>query len=363
MRRCSDRCRMPRLFSRLGARSITPSGRIRAWAGSRQRPTLLAWRHRIRNGTWRVKHIIGRVGYRTGIHLGDGLIEGLKLGNGIRELRTRAPGADNDDSARPIFILAAGWRSGSTVLQRLVISSGTTMIWGEPYAPAGLFPAMCMSLTRFRPGWPNESDFQGCLDAGELQRSWIANMYPPISSLRNAHRAFLCELFEAPAHEAGYSRWGIKEVRLDFDYASYLHWLFPRAKFLFLCRNPYHAYRSYRSFLVKGRVWYKSWPDEPIRTPEQFGAHWSALTRSFLAGVDTVSGRFIRYEELHPDSMGLASLEEFLQLRLNVEVLKKRLSGSSAVTNAGVLPFAEQELLARVVEPLASGMGYRPTPA
>ena len=76
-----------------------------------------------------------------------------------------------------------------------------------------------------------------------------------------------------------------------------------------------------------------------------------------------MSGRFIRYEELHPDSMGLASLEEFLQLRLNVEVLKKRLSGSSAVTNAGVLPFAEQELLAQVVEPLASGMGYRPTPA
>jgi hypothetical protein len=326
------------------------------------RPRLLALRRRVRNGTWRVKLIIRQVRNRTGIHLGDGLIEGLTLGNGIRELRTRAPAADNDDSGGPIFILAAGWRSGSTLLQRLVISSGTTLIWGEPYAPAGLFPAICMPLTRFRPRWPNESDFRGCLDARELQRSWIANMYPPISSLRNAHRAFLSELFEAPAHEAGYSRWGIKEVRLDFDYASYLHWLFPRAKFLFLCRNPYHAYRSYRSFLVKGLVWYKSWPDEPIRTPEQFGAHWSALTRSFLAGVDTVPGRFIRYEELHPESMDLVSLEEFLQLHVNVEVLKKRLSDASGVTNAGVLPFAEQKLLAHVVEPLASDMGYRPDP-
>ena len=36
-----------------------------------------------------------------------------------------------NDSYSPIFIFTTGWRTGSTLLQRLITSSGETLIWGE----------------------------------------------------------------------------------------------------------------------------------------------------------------------------------------------------------------------------------------
>ena len=86
--------------------------------------------------------------------------------------------------------------------------------------------------------------------------------------------------------QRGFDRWGVKEVRWDVEMASYLRWLFPDARFVFLVRNPFDAYRSYRQWDWYDNwpfhTWYDRWPSEPIDSPESFGSHWRRLAGGFL---------------------------------------------------------------------------------
>ena len=51
-----------------------------------------------------------------------------------------------DDATSPIFLFSAGWRSGSTLLQRLVMSDKQVLIWGEPYDECGPVQAMAQTM-------------------------------------------------------------------------------------------------------------------------------------------------------------------------------------------------------------------------
>ena len=50
----------------------------------------------------------------------------------------------------PIFVFAAGWRSGSTFLQRLLLPH--CFVWGEPYGRTGMIEAMANSVGAFIDG-------------------------------------------------------------------------------------------------------------------------------------------------------------------------------------------------------------------
>lgn len=174
------------------------------------------------------------------------------------------PNVKSSCLSEPIFILSAGWRSGSTLLQRLLMSSNEIIIWGEPYGHSGVIDYLSSSLKAITNNYPDTSWFiNEMLDdkqpVSSLSEKWIANLYPEIENLIAAHAAFFIQLFEIPVINRGVSRWGIKEVRLSIDHAIYLNWLFPRAKFIFLYRNPYHCYASYRGF-----YWYNQYPSDPI---------------------------------------------------------------------------------------------------
>ena len=70
----------------------------------------------------------------------------------MRQLQALCPPpADPADDA-PIFLLSAGWRSGSTMLQRLLMSDPGVLIWGEPYDECGLVQALAGCAKAFRPG-------------------------------------------------------------------------------------------------------------------------------------------------------------------------------------------------------------------
>ncbi len=56
----------------------------------------------------------------------------LSIESGIRAIRRRWPEITNDCDEHPVFILSAGWRSGSTMLQRMLMRE--CFIWGEPLA-------------------------------------------------------------------------------------------------------------------------------------------------------------------------------------------------------------------------------------
>lgn len=279
----------------------------------------------------------------------------------VETLRARSVLPPADDS--PIFILGSGWRSGSTLVQRLVASGGQCLVWGEPYDRCDLIRRMAESTLPFATSWPpdgylaSSTSFEG--EGPEYWTRWIANLYPGLSELVEAHREFYRRLFASPARSAGYARWGLKEVRLSGHEALYLKWLFPEAKFIYVIRSPLNAYASYRP----KRSWYDKWPHDLVSTPKAFGRMWHRLTSSFLETSEEVDALLVFYESLCSGSSDeVRKVGRFLDLELDPDVLGNRVGSSkSARGYRSDLPHVERRLLNAAVQPLASELGYEMT--
>lgn len=214
----------------------------------------------------------------------------------VATIKHRWPEAAPDqDDQQPVFVLAAGWRSGSTLLQRMLFPR--VFMWGEPYGHAGPIMGLAETIRAFTPRYPEPHFLHAGRRPEQLSQQFIANLFPSVSDLRAAHRAWFLTMFEQPARAAGIDRWGLKEVRLSIDHAHYLKWLFPRAKFLFLHRNPYDAFRSFAARRDAGWKWFRRWPDEPITT-SLFARHWREMAGGFAKRHAEVGGLVVRYDEL-----------------------------------------------------------------
>jgi hypothetical protein len=130
------------------------------------------------------------------------------------------------------------------------------LIWGEPLGQAGLIERLADPLRTVSDRWPEPHFVYRGQRIETLQEKFVANLYPPPQHWLAAHLAWFDALFAQPARAAGKPRWGLKEVRLSADHAAYLRWLYPRAKFIFLIRNPYAAFRSFAARRDKGWQWY-----------------------------------------------------------------------------------------------------------
>lgn len=278
---------------------------------------------------------------------------------GLAALRIRWPQLRSPNLSAPVFILSAGWRSGSTYLQRWVMTDPHTLIWGEPYGNAGLIPSLAGQVKAFTQDWPFDEFFSDRQShCGDLSQTWIANLYPALTDFMNAHIGYFEKLFLEPALASGKDRWGLKEVRLGVDHARYLQWLFPNAKFLFLYRNPYHAFSSYRRW----RNWYKAWPTEPVFTAAQFGALWKELATDFIENHRKLGGLLLRYEELSTQATK-SRLEDYLGFPLGETSSLKHVRGVGAndlpPRHAHWIPKLEKLLLKRQIGPLSMELGYQ----
>ena len=274
---------------------------------------------------------------------------------GVRELQALCPADPTDDPESPIFLLSAGWRSGSTMLQRLLMSDPGVLIWGEPYDECGLIQAMADSAKAFRPGWPPKDYFYDGTPPDQLTGEWIANLFPGLEDWRRGQRALFDTMFAQPARRAGAKRWGIKEVRLTSEHALYLRWLYPRAKFLLLIRNPLDAWRSYRSY---GASWYDTFPDRPVFTPAHFGRHWQTLTAGFLRDAEALDAILVKYEDLVGGGFALDALDRNLDIRIDRSVLGRKVAGADGGAARVELGCLERWLLRREVAPLSARLGY-----
>jgi hypothetical protein len=283
----------------------------------------------------------------------------INIQSGLCAIRTHWPDLRSSNQSAPIFVFSAGWRSGSTFLQRWLLTGEKIMVWGEPYSHAGLIQSLAGQLKAFTPDWPMDEFFAHGDDQGrELTQAWVANLYPSPAVFMDAHIAFLERLFLQPAHVLGKSRWGLKEVTLGVDHACYLRWLFPNARFLFLYRDPYNAYGSYR----KWRSWYRTWPGDPVFTASRYGAVWRELAADFAENHQKVGGLLLRYEELRTQATR-ARLEDYLELQLAEPSSLSRLGGTGTVKRASSryhwMPKLEAFLLKRQVEPVSRQLGYK----
>lgn len=267
--------------------------------------------------------------------------------------------------AAPVFLFAGAWRSGSTLVQRLLVSSGTLLVWGEPYDHSALVRRLSESLLPISDSWPPDNYIADRGNPPTAER-WIANAYPHPSDLLAAHRAFFDRLFDTPARDLGYRRWGIKGVRLSGEHALYLRRLYPDARFVFLHRNPYDAFLSYRllhEIRPHSYWWYHRWPDEQVSTPGHFGEIWARLTASFLHWAPEVEATVVAYEEVTTGA-ALQVLAEAAGVEIDRSVLERKVgaTGQQRGKWRGVrrhLSDEERAELAQATGEVATGLGYQ----
>jgi hypothetical protein len=199
-----------------------------------------------------------------------------------------------------VFVLAGGSRTGSTLVQRLLISTGEIMIWGEH---GGL---LLDGLQRLVAGMAQWIETEGARHFDRFKsegwNSWIPNVNPPHEAFVEGARAALMRSLAVPAAELGYRRWGFKEIRYTGGAVELLKVIFPNAAIIVLVRNPEAVLRS-----IKRTVFYEK--DYQSR-PEVFLGRWatvsSSLVRTCLAGS---SVRLWRYEDIVADpEAAIASL-------------------------------------------------------
>lgn len=256
-------------------------------------------------------------------------------------------------SNAPIFLFASIWRSGSTLLQRLLCSNPDLILWGEPYTDTAILPRMAeASKAILQESWLTPEHFISDNEVMKnLSEYWIANLYPPPQAYQNACRVMVDTLFRYPAEENGFSRFGFKEVRHSVDVAQFLQWVYPDARFVFLVRNPWDCWASYR-----GASWYLQYPNILIESIEDFARLWVKNLSSFLKWHDD-SGMLIRYEDLISPNFSLQQLEAHCQLpNISPDPLQKKVRGVNYKPSD---PNSEEAfILADICGELAKSFGY-----
>ena len=82
----------------------------------------------------------------------------MSLANAIKTIVARWPQVQSPSTDEPVFVLAAGWRSGSTLLQRMLMRH--CLVWGEPFGRAMLIDSLAQPLQTFTDTWPPDGMFR-----------------------------------------------------------------------------------------------------------------------------------------------------------------------------------------------------------
>lgn len=283
------------------------------------------------------------------------------IGDGLRHINTRWPVLQSDvsdDTNAPVFLFSAGWRSGSTLLQRLLCSTNELVVWGEPLGNSAVVANLASTLTHFTDKWPADEFFSHAHDIESFSSSWIANVTPEMEVFKAAHKAFLDTWLAQSAKDTyGIAKWGLKEVRLTIEHAKYLKWIYPNAKFIFIYRDLFAAYRSWR-----GNQWEDSWPGYFTWSPVSYARHWKLLLSGFFDGYEEVDGVLIKYEELVSGNIDLQELARHIGIdQIDTTVLDKRIASpdeNKKNRSKWRLTIIEKQLMKIVAGKLMRKAGY-----
>jgi len=285
----------------------------------------------------------------------------LSAAHGHPTLPEVEPGSGSrEPSSPPVFVLSAGWRSGSTALQRLIISGGTAFIWGEPYPTSRLLPRLQRIAAEVEvvDGQPDRV-LSGPDLSPEMSSSWVATTNPPATYVMRGIRAMLQETYWGPLRDTGFTTWGAKEVVATPEQIRLLAEVFPEAHFVCVVRHPTSAYRSFRKFVVSGvttrpgAATRLSW----VKGPVGYAENWARMAGTFRDfGVEDRFHLF-RHEDIVGDPGFADRLGTLLNMRLSPEAWATKMSETPKVP-PGLMERAELSVLARACRREATRWGY-----
>ena len=263
-----------------------------------------------------------------------------------------------EEAGAPVFVLSVCWRTGSTLLQRLLIDAGI-LVWGEA---GGALDALEDAYERyrqmlgeggerFRHGYGGNGARQYARfreDTAKGAHEWVACMNPPEGEIRAALRQALESIYAAPARRLGYARWGIKEVQSGARAARWLCSLFPGARVIVLARNPLDTLRS-----IKRRRWMDR-ADTP-RPWELYARHWSRLATELRALPGALA---VRYEDLVEDPSVAAAIGEHVEADIDFGLIRRSRADWKAAHGED-LTWREVRAIRRITREAAAGWGYR----
>ncbi|MBI1285823.1 MAG: hypothetical protein GC183_16075 [Thiobacillus sp.] len=228
------------------------------------------------------------------------------------------------DDEEPVFLFATGWRTGSTLMQRILVTDPQLLVWGEPHGDLDIVNRLGEIIAGFsRPIAPDSVILSEKTE--EMSGEWIANLYPRTTVIRQAMQSLVYDWLAAPAKELGYARWGMKEVRLGYEDAALLLWLFPKARFVVVTRNPYD---SYRSAMQLGALW-ERWPDRLVNDAYAYGRLWNRLALSWQSAPPDFPVRLYRLEDVTSADVDFQDLAAFCKLDLKPEAAIGKKVGSA----------------------------------
>jgi hypothetical protein len=260
-----------------------------------------------------------------------------------------------------VFVLSAGWRSGSTALQRLIISGGTAFVWGEPYPTSRLLPRLQRIAVEVGvvDGQPDRV-LGGADLSAEMSHAWVAMTNPPADAVMAGIRAMLQETYWGPLRDTGFTSWGLKEVVATPEQIQLLRQVFPEAHVVCVVRDPTTAYRSFRRFVVSGVT---TRPGSATRLrwvngPVGYAENWVRSARAFrgLAGDPRV--HLFRHEDIAHDPGFADRLGGLLDMKLSATAWATRVGGTRQ-TAPSALERAELAVLARLCRAEAAQWDYR----
>jgi len=264
-------------------------------------------------------------------------------------------GEANDPREAPIFLLSTGWRAGSTLLQRILVTDPRLLLWGEPLGEMTMVTRLAEMMShsispRNLRLWKNQEDPR----SGALATSWVANLYPPSGDFRLALRSLFDQWLAEPARRHGYARWGFKEVRFGATEACLLHWLYPNAKFVLISRHPYDCYRSLADSNWQ-QVYYR-YPDECVDSAAAFSQCWNQIALSWVRLPAEFPCYQIKYEDLIGGRVDFRQLESWLNIEVRENIALKASVGGTA--RRARISWYERMIIARGAGPGMKALGY-----
>jgi hypothetical protein len=282
------------------------------------------------------------------------------LRDSIAALRASVPDSvdTTNDKTNPIFLLSTGWRTGSTLLQRIVVTDPRVFLWGEPLGEMTVVSRIVQMLdhslsNRDLKLWYGQPSLD-TLNSSLLATSWIATLSPNADDFRQALRDFFDRWLGDPVHRAGHMRWGFKEVRLSGTDACLLHWLYPNAKFVILSRHPYDCYISLSD--ANFRPLYYRYPSVRVDSAVGFASHWNKLALSWLELPEGFPAFHIKYEDLISGDYDFRKLEAWLGIEIDEDIALSVTIGHSSKRPR--LSWYERKIIAHEAAAGMRALGY-----